>query len=93
MSECTYCGESADMGYTCSYCGQGFCPQHRLPENHECSNLRDATPPTDADLSKENLVEAAKLYYGEREEKSSLPTFILLGLLILAVVSVFVLLL
>lgn len=27
------------MPFKCSYCGQYFCAQHRLPENHLCPNL------------------------------------------------------
>ena len=36
---CSYCGVSALMGFTCSYCGKYFCNDHRLPEKHECSGL------------------------------------------------------
>ena len=28
------------MPYRCRYCGGRFCPDHRLPENHECVGLR-----------------------------------------------------
>jgi len=38
---CDYCGKPAYMPYRCRYCGGRFCPEHRLPENHECSGLRD----------------------------------------------------
>jgi len=27
------------MPYTCSFCGNRFCSQHRLPENHSCDGL------------------------------------------------------
>ena len=27
------------MPFKCSYCGQIFCEDHRLPENHMCPNL------------------------------------------------------
>lgn len=25
------------MAYQCGYCGHPVCPDHRLPENHECT--------------------------------------------------------
>lgn len=39
---CEYCGKKELMGFTCSYCDSYFCPEHRLPEKHDCSiiNLR-----------------------------------------------------
>jgi hypothetical protein len=29
------------MPYKCRYCNGRFCPEHRLPESHECDGLRD----------------------------------------------------
>ena len=37
---CDFCGENAFMPYRCRYCGGRFCPDHRLPENHNCEGLR-----------------------------------------------------
>ncbi|MFW9778736.1 MAG: AN1-type zinc finger domain-containing protein [Candidatus Heimdallarchaeota archaeon] len=37
---CTFCGTSALMGFTCSYCNDYFCAEHRLPEKHGCRGLR-----------------------------------------------------
>ncbi len=34
---CEYCGKKELMGFTCSYCDRYFCPEHRLPEKHDCS--------------------------------------------------------
>jgi Zn-dependent protease len=35
--ECQTCGTEVDMPFVCSFCGRAFCPQHRLPESHNCS--------------------------------------------------------
>lgn len=35
--KCQACGTEVEMPFVCSFCGGAFCPQHRLPENHECS--------------------------------------------------------
>lgn len=39
MSGCTICGERERLGYICKLCGQDHCPDHRLPENHDCAGL------------------------------------------------------
>lgn len=34
---CAYCGRKfTELSYQCTHCGSYFCPDHRLPENHEC---------------------------------------------------------
>lgn len=42
MAECSKCGKQ-EMTFTCRYCGKKFCSKHRLPENHECEKLEEAT--------------------------------------------------
>jgi hypothetical protein len=39
MATCAKCGAKVMLPYQCRYCGGYFCPDHRLPENHECSRL------------------------------------------------------
>ncbi|MFX0084537.1 MAG: AN1-type zinc finger domain-containing protein [Candidatus Hodarchaeota archaeon] len=39
--KCHFCNKSALMGFTCSYCNGYFCPDHRLPEKHDCLGLRN----------------------------------------------------
>lgn len=43
MAECSKCGKSS-MSFTCRYCGEKFCSEHRLPENHDCQGLEGETP-------------------------------------------------
>lgn len=38
MAECSKCGKES-MSFVCRYCGEKFCSEHRLPENHDCENL------------------------------------------------------
>lgn len=38
MAECSECGKQT-MSFTCHYCGEKFCAEHRLPENHDCDGL------------------------------------------------------
>lgn len=37
---CDICGNRSLLPYKCRYCGGRFCPDHRLPENHDCDGLR-----------------------------------------------------
>jgi hypothetical protein len=37
---CSFCGTSALMGFTCSYCHDYFCAEHRLPEKHACRGIK-----------------------------------------------------
>ena len=34
--KCDYCGIDESLPFVCNYCGGAFCPDHRLPEAHQC---------------------------------------------------------
>jgi len=34
--KCQYCDKDVVLPFKCPFCNQQFCPEHRLPENHEC---------------------------------------------------------
>ena len=37
---CSHCGEEIrELPYRCRYCGEIFCPNHHIPEVHECKGL------------------------------------------------------
>jgi len=40
MAECSKCGKES-MSFTCRYCGEKFCAEHRLPESHDCNRLEE----------------------------------------------------
>lgn len=41
MAKCDYCRRNIDsLPWTCKRCGQTFCDSHRLPENHDCSRVK-----------------------------------------------------
>lgn len=35
--KCETCGVEVDLPFKCNYCERYYCPGHRLPENHDCS--------------------------------------------------------
>ena len=35
--KCERCGVDVDLPFRCNYCEHFYCPEHRLPENHDCS--------------------------------------------------------
>lgn len=72
-NECWICGKKEAIPYKCRYCGQTFCIDHRLPEQHACEafdySARDSfagtsggyTPYSDADeMLKDMLKTSAK---------------------------------
>ena len=34
------------MSFSCRYCGKSFCSEHRLPENHDCTGLKESQKET-----------------------------------------------
>jgi len=44
MATCDECGKQENMPYECRRCGQTFCAEHRLPENHDCPGLEWGDP-------------------------------------------------
>jgi len=41
MAKCSECDREISMPFRCKFCGELFCSQHRLPENHQCSGLEE----------------------------------------------------
>ncbi len=35
--KCESCGVEVDLPFRCNYCHHYYCPDHRLPESHDCS--------------------------------------------------------
>lgn len=40
MVKCEYCGKEVVLPFRCPYCKKYFCYEHRLPENHDCKELK-----------------------------------------------------
>src|SRR5712692_123043 len=47
--KCEFCGKEEALPFVCNYCGGAFCPDHRLPEAHQCKG----------DLSQRRMITAA----------------------------------
>lgn len=45
MAKCDECGRYENLPYQCRRCGQTFCAEHRLPENHDCPGLNEWNDP------------------------------------------------
>jgi len=45
MATCDVCGEYENLPYQCKRCGQTFCAEHRLPENHDCPGIGEWNDP------------------------------------------------
>jgi len=44
MPKCEYCGKEVELPFKCNFCGNYFCLEHRLPENHNCPDAPPRTP-------------------------------------------------
>lgn len=53
------------MPYTCSFCGEKYCSEHRLPENHSCGGLSSY---------KKGVREEGKVYDGPSSSTTASPT-------------------
>lgn len=40
IRRCSKCGVAVPIPHVCSKCGETFCTEHRLPENHDCKTFR-----------------------------------------------------
>ncbi len=81
MAECSRCSKQA-MTFTCRYCGDKFCTEHRLPENHDCDGLEDAKAADERWFQKEEEEDLSEHDAGGSPtvRKPSLPRDILLAL-------------
>jgi len=62
---CNYCGQDKDgLPFRCNYCGEFFCYEHWLPENHSCPRVGGAKQPGHADIRR---------YSSNSSERKSLP--------------------
>jgi Zn-dependent protease len=43
--KCQKCQKEVFMPFKCPYCGNYFCTEHRLPENHQCPQIEQARTP------------------------------------------------
>ena len=67
--ECNFCGFRDPMPFTCKFCGNSYCYNHRLPESHNCPGLASY---------KEKVRESGKLSYSESystSKKHKAPIF------------------
>ena len=39
MTRCDKCGNEVALPFTCQHCGGKFCPDCRLPPNHDCTGI------------------------------------------------------
>ena len=43
-NKCSLCSKEVFMPFVCSYCLERFCPEHRLPESHNCPRIAKVKP-------------------------------------------------
>lgn len=65
--DCRFCTTWTGSLYKCNYCGQHHCPDHRLPEHHECPALEQRDTDTWADES----ISSSELRFSHQRRRSA----------------------
>ena len=77
--KCRMCGRDTFLPFRCPYCGDLFCPDHRLPETHQCPRIELArAPSTEAEptaLQKERFNDHSKGLLPMPAGRLKMPTF------------------
>ena len=60
--KCSRCNAETYMPFKCPYCGQYFCVEHRLPENHDCPEAWRAKAPMEQPPKTLKTVESKPSY-------------------------------
>lgn len=77
MVKCELCGREDYLPFKCRYCEGYFCAEHRLPENHNCSQAHQA--PKKVVKRKKETGETEKRSQEESFEKDIVPRRIVHG--------------
>lgn len=74
MARCAVCGAEELLPYRCKYCGEYFCAQHRLPEQHNCRGLPFAASPWEKEFKRARYVAERVVAPAKRERASWMPS-------------------
>jgi len=74
VKTCSFCGKEIKgiHFFKCSYCGQVFCPEHRLPEEHNCDGLQERSLDTYKERKTVISVEPVEFREEFREETTNI---------------------
>ena len=96
---CAFCGEvqGEKMFFTCNYCGLQFCPDHRIPESHNCDFSRGSmnvptkatTPAPQSQGESTRTFLTAGSYGPSRSKRKSKTAPIAVAVVVLLAVSYF----
>jgi len=71
--KCHYCGKEVILPFKCPFCGEYFCEDHRLPENHECPELWKARIRPPPSIERRSTVDFEEAEIGGMPEYPSQP--------------------
>jgi len=66
--KCQYCQKNVSLPFKCPFCGKYFCADHRLPENHACTELWKVKVRPAPPLERDHTVD-----FGEAEAQRTSP--------------------
>jgi len=100
MAQCDYCGKGIQTlsTFTCSYCGKTFCPEHRLPFNHDCAHIEawKQTPPPNQKKTEQKAARRNQMHkntlpstYAIKDTKGTIsPIVIILSIVVLILIGI-----
>jgi len=94
MAQCDYCGKEIQSlsTFTCSYCGKTFCPEHRLPFNHNCTHIEawKQTPPPGQKRAQQKVVRnpISTNALSSKYVISDSPWMIVVGIVVLILIGI-----
>ena len=93
-NKCHFCKKKLDeFPFTCKFCGNEFCSDHRLPENHKCIGLEKYKEEQLDSLGKKKIAQPIEYFYDKTprktEKKPKMPYAIIATGIILMIAGYF----
>lgn len=95
-NKCSFCHKKLDeFPFTCKFCGNEFCSDHRLPENHECAGLEKYKENQLNSLGKNKPAQPIEYFYhkephtGAPKKKPKMPYIIISSGILLMLIGYF----
>jgi len=100
MARCESCGNECTLPFTCQHCGGKFCPECRLPPNHQCAGIiswqKKPTPGVGMRYGRDSGVTATSGGYAESRPASKgkrdkeMPSLkVMIAIMVIIILAIF----
>ncbi len=94
-NNCAYCHKKFDeFPFTCKFCGNNYCSDHRLPENHKCAGLEKYKEKQVNSLTAKKPAQPIEYFYRKHEhitaqKKKPIMPYIIVSIGILLMITAY----